>query len=326
MSGRSRVWAFISVSAFCSATGLLAGGQQLPSFRASTEAVPLLVAVTTPDGGPVADLTVDDFQVLDDGRRAELVAFSPRAAPVAFRLLVAQIPGLRKEVPRVREFAHALIEKGLPSEEIGVGGASLNNPRYLNGASAFTTDKAVLLQEFETKFEMTTPESLLYWADQLSEAVWSLQASAKSVAPPSVYLRAGEPMWASGQLPSVRAVVVLSPGMDRYGDDAGESWLRKARLGGAIIYGLGFGGRSPDKRLAKIATATSGWYLEHDKRLNLSGEADRILTDLRNRYVLGFVPVAFDGKEHTLSVKVRRPGVVVRAMTAYLAPKQTPAG
>jgi hypothetical protein len=31
--------------------------------------------------------------------------------------------------------------------------------------------------------------------------------------------------------------------------------------------------------------------------------------------------VAFDDEEHTLSVKVRRPGVVVRAKTAYLAPK-----
>ena len=40
------------------------GQGQLPTFRATTEAVPLLVAVTTRDGDFVTNLAVEDFEVL----------------------------------------------------------------------------------------------------------------------------------------------------------------------------------------------------------------------------------------------------------------------
>jgi hypothetical protein len=44
-----------------------------------------------------------------------------------------------------------------------------------------------------------------------------------------------------------------------------------------------------------------------------------IVDELHQQYVLGFKPAALDGKLHRLDVKVKRPGVIVRARRTYLA-------
>jgi hypothetical protein len=146
------------------------------------------------------------------------------------------------------------------------------------------------------------------------------------IAPQYSPRRAGEPLWVNQEVPSARALVVLSPGVD-----AEEGWnpressrdvaARKVVNTGVTIYGYGFTGLAPDKRLAKAATDSGGWFVVPDRKTDIPGEARRILSDLRNRYVVGFVPTSFDGTVHTLSVKVRRLGVTVRAGTTYIAPK-----
>jgi VWFA-related protein len=291
---------------------------QQPVFRASTDAVPLWIAVTDSAGEPVLDLNLEDFEILDNGQRAEPVAFSRQASPLALRVLVANTPRLRKEEARVRSLAYAIIERMLPSEMLGLSGAW----RSMNGYGPFSADKDLLRREFDSTFRPVGTEGL-YWWWSLAETVDAFRSAASSLTPSVAWLKPGLPVWATGQLPSVRGVIVLSPGMDQLDGEPKSSdrhvgWVR---LDGTIVYGVAFGGRTRDKRLGQLAPATSGWLLEPDKRTNVLAEADRILTDLRNRYLLGFVPVAFDGKEHTLSVKVRRSGVTVRARTAYLAPK-----
>jgi hypothetical protein len=72
---------------------------------------------------------------------------------------------------------------------------------------------------------------------------------------------------------------------------------------GTIVIGLGFNGKGKDKNLLALANGASGWYVEVTGRTKLEALAADIWKDLRNRYLLGFVPTAFDGKEHALSVK-----------------------
>jgi VWFA-related protein len=295
---------------------------QRPTFRASTEAVPLIVAATTPSGEPVEDLTAADFEVFDNGRRSELVAFSYPARPVAIRMLVSQTPSIRDQVPRVRALAQALINRALPDEQVGIGGLWQTANRQYNAFGPFTNDKNALRREFEVRFQPITANRLDQWGRQLAEATYTLQASTTDLLPSETGLGSGELFWSSGALPGIAAVIVLSPGVDQRSvpKETSEYWLRRARLDGSIIHAVGFAGRRADERLARIAIETSGWYLEPDKKNDISVEADRILTDLRTRYLLGFVPVVFDEEEHTLSVRVRRPGVIVRARVVYKAP------
>jgi hypothetical protein len=155
-------------------------------------------------------------------------------------------------------------------------------------------------------------------------ATGTLNASADRLASALAWTRAGEPVWPDGQRPAVRLIIVLSSGMDngRVRDETSDDHIAHvALLNGTVVFGIGFRGKGADKRLAKLATDTSGWFLEPDRKTDFREEAQRIMTSIRNRYLLGFTPSVFDGEEHRLEVKVRRSDVVVRARTAYQAPR-----
>ena len=307
----------VCVAALCLYEQQLSGLTQLPTFRAATDAVPLLVAVMTPGGDAVLGLDARDFEILDNGQRTEVVAFERQVSPAAMRVLVSQTPRMRKDASRVRDLAYALIEQAQPSEPVGM---AVGYHPIQNGYGSFSNNKEELRSDFESAFQPVTTEGIYWWLSVL-KASDVLRSRPAAVSPNTLWLRPGRTVWPSGHLPNVRAVVVLSPGMENADAPESDNYARQTLLHGTIVYGFAFGGRSRDKRLAKVAPETSGWVIEPDKKTNLSVEAVRIWKDLRNRYLLGFIPVAFDGQEHTLSVKVRRTDVVVRARTAYLAPR-----
>src|SRR5687768_9821795 len=58
------------------------GQQPTPTFRASVDAVLVDVYVTDTEGRPVRGLTVDDFEVFENGRRQPITAFTTVEIPV----------------------------------------------------------------------------------------------------------------------------------------------------------------------------------------------------------------------------------------------------
>ena len=45
----------------------------------------------------------------------------------------------------------------------------------------------------------------------------------------------------------------------------------------------------------------------------------RVVDELHQQYLLGFTPVALDGKKHTIEVRLRDSDATVRARQSYLA-------
>jgi hypothetical protein len=90
-------------------------------------------------------------------------------------------------------------------------------------------------------------------------------------------------------------------------------------MSGTITFGLGFNGTGKDRQLIRMSDDSGGRYTEVTKKTTPEDLAAEIWRDLRNRYVLGFVPTTFDEKRHTLRVKVKRPAVQIRTQAAYLA-------
>ena len=52
---------------------------------------------------------------------------------------------------------------------------------------------------------------------------------------------------------------------------------------------------------------------------DLAATAQRIADELHRQYVLGFSPQTLDDKVHRIDVKVRKPGLIVRARRSFLA-------
>ena len=70
--------------------------------------------------------------------------------------------------------------------------------------------------------------------------------------------------------------------------------------------------------LRTLAEATDGLAIVNSN--NLAGGLKRVVDDLSSYYLLGYYSTGkLDGKFHSISVKVKRPGVRVRARRGYLA-------
>ena len=77
--------------------------------------------------------------------------------------------------------------------------------------------------------------------------------------------------------------------------------------------------RSPRADLAKLTKRSGGSVQQLTDYSQLNAAFKVIADELHLQYLLGFVPSKFDGKRHDITVRVKRPGVTVRAREAYIA-------
>jgi len=77
--------------------------------------------------------------------------------------------------------------------------------------------------------------------------------------------------------------------------------------------------REYDYQFTTLVTSTGGRTIHVRDMSKVAGGFSRIMAELGTHYTLGFVPVALDGKVHTISVTVNRPGVTARTRTRYEA-------
>ncbi len=81
--------------------------------------------------------------------------------------------------------------------------------------------------------------------------------------------------------------------------------------------------QDPHSSLGELAQDTGGLLFENTN--NLRQGFDRIESDLRNYYLIGYTPTndKYDGKFRTIDVRVKRPGVTVAARKGYFAVRDT---
>jgi hypothetical protein len=80
-------------------SGLLVAAQQVPVFRAGVEYVPVDVVVTDSRDEPITDLTIDEFEIVEAGRRQTIADFRFVSIPITPRDL--QETGARTTRPDV---------------------------------------------------------------------------------------------------------------------------------------------------------------------------------------------------------------------------------
>ena len=77
----------------------------------------------------------------------------------------------------------------------------------------------------------------------------------------------------------------------------------------------------PDPNLRTLADVSGGGYFELSKATDLASTFTRVADELHRQYLLGFATPVTDGALHRLEVRVKRPGVQVKARKSYLAPR-----
>jgi Ca-activated chloride channel family protein len=289
--------------------------QETPRFRSSADNVPLFVTVTGKGGRLVTGLTREDFQLRDQGKPRPIVLFDNSPQPVRLIVLIDVSGSMVGNLPLLRAACQELI-------------AHLD-PRDLARIGTFGTDV-----EISPVFARDTRTLLA-----------ALPGDINPNAPTPLWRAIDQALGEFGASDGRRVVLVLSDGKDtgpgvfsRKIIDA-VSVSDKAEREDVMIYGVALASRPPvssiaprpqdlrevlaanmpDPGLARLAENTGGGYTEIRPRQDLAAEFGRIVDELHQQYLLGFVPIDRDGKTHKVDVKVRGDGEV-RTRRSYRAP------
>jgi Ca-activated chloride channel homolog len=123
-----------------------------------------------------------------------------------------------------------------------------------------------------------------------------------------------------------------APGNFRLNNMSFMDVARRAQQSDVMVYAIGLEGRDlsgggfgmttrPDAGLPSIAGDTGGGYFELRTAADMGMTFAKVADELRRQYLIGFTPSKLDDKMHKLEVKVKRPGLKVRARKEYYAAK-----
>jgi VWFA-related protein len=259
--------------------------QQPPVFQAKSEVVAVDVHVGRA-GLPVQGLTAADFEVRDRGRR-QVVELAQQGIEALHVVLACD----RSESMR-----------GAPLDHIK---AALRG--FLGGLAA--EDRATLLA-FDYRLSVAAraapPAAAL-------GAVDTLQARGPTALRDALYAALELTRSAAGR----RVVLVFTDGTDTLSYLGETELLRVARESDVSVYAVR-GGSGEQGLLERVGGETGGRVLEARAGPRLTAAFAEILSELKNRYVLRFVPEDQRPGWHPLEVRLR-PGLKgeVRARRGY---------
>jgi len=284
------------------ACGLLAGTlpvvprAQAPAsqvFVGRTDIVPVYVAVTDRDGRPVEDLGAGDFAVMADGHRQVIQLFS--AAPHPIAVVIAfdwnGLSLLAAGVYRSVEAAQALTGALAPDDEVAVGSRDrLIAPRTLNKAAVIDLLRGNRWSADWTPASRPTPTDL----------DWALATL--------------EP--ATGR----RLIFLFTEGSGYFAPAvAAGSFAKRAAKADIALHAIAFEDSRIDPAFMRAMADQGGSAVLLSRGADLAKTFHEIVDELHREYLLGFAPATFDGKRHSIEVKVARPNVTIRARRSYVA-------
>jgi Ca-activated chloride channel family protein len=269
--------------------------QQPATFRAAVDLVPVFVTVTGPDGVHTADLTRDDFTILDNGKPQPIVSFSDQAQAISVSLILDTSSSMASALPRVFAAATSFLDQLRPDDRAMVGTLFYQGP-------PFTSDTS----RIRTAMGLVPPDP--------GSPVWGALDRALTTLEPEI---------------NRRVVVIYTDGKDAPMRVNGRPWppsgatessvRTRAESAGVMIYAIGFEGMSLSGSMKSIAARSGGRATELRTGDDLAAALTAVADELHHQYLLGFTPTEFDGRSHRLEIGLRRPGLVVRARRTYVA-------
>ena len=248
------------------APGLLSRTQAL---RVSVDLVLVAVSVNDALRRPVTTLAKQDFALFEDDKAQEIRYFSKEGEPVSVALLIDTSRSMSDKIDTERAAIREFFENADPRDEYFA--ISFSNRPTLLSASTQSID------DLQTKLTTVEPSGTTAMLDAVHLA--------ESVLRSARYKR--------------KAIVIISDG----GDNASRYTLRETRHlveeCDVQIYAIGlfetFFFNTLEERMGKrwlseITDRTGGHTITVDNRAKLPEAAAEISREIRNEYVLGYLP------------------------------------
>jgi Ca-activated chloride channel family protein len=300
---------------------LLAGsaplGQQQPTFKTGARTVAVYATVTDSQGRLVPDLAREDFEVYDNGKLQPLTVFSSDVQPITVVMMLDRSGSMVGNFGLVEAAGEAFVKRLQPADKAKVGSFA---EKVQIDPETFTGNQDELIRILRTRLQEKGPTPLWNAVDASINAL--LPESGRRVV--LVFTDGDDnPMNFKLNNLSVMDVMLRAQQGDVMVYAVGLESAGQPSLGGGGFGGGGFGGasRGPDPGLPAIAGDTGGGYFELRRAEDLASTFARVADELHRQYALGFEPSKLDDKMHKLEIKVKKPGMKVRARKNYRAAK-----
>ncbi len=258
-----------------------------PQFRAGTSLVPIYVTVTDETGRLIPDLTAEDFEVKDNGRRKPLAFFTSDIQPFSAVVMLDRSGTMADHFGLIRDAASEFVGQMLPDDRARIGSFA---DEIRIDPPEFSGDRTELLGILHDRLQDPGPSP-----------VWTaVDRSISALAP-----REGR-----------RVVVVFTDGHDDPGFRQVKTTLeevrRRVKADGIMVYAIGFaystsrptgwafpGGsvsrpvtfkrqvQKPHGGLKTLAEDSGGGYFELEDTEDLKGMFVRVAEELHRQYLAG---------------------------------------
>jgi VWFA-related protein len=287
----------VPVLASVAALTVSAAGQG-QKIKVATSSVPVYVTVINTEKQLVPDLTQDDFEVLDNQKPQTITVFDNKPVPITTVVMLDTSGSMTFNLDLLKLAAEQFVLRLLPDDKARIG--SFSDKIIIS--PTFTNNRDELVRILHNDIQFGNPTFL--W-DAIDESMTALKDE-------------------TGR----RVVLIFTDGDDETSRRTTlQTDIARAQTDEFMIYAIGLHsqimGRTtkPAPGLRKLAEETGGGYFELTRTADLGPTFTRVADELHRQYVLGFTPQTLDGRMHKLDVKVKLPGMQVRARKSYLASK-----
>ena len=275
-------------------------------IRMNVDMVLVPVTVTDPMNRLVTGLEQDDFQVFENTKEQKIRTFASEDAPVSIGIIFDLSGSMTSKLIRARESILQFIKTANPQDEFFVIGFN---------------DRPELIEDFTNSME------------DIQARLATVRAGHRTALLDAIYYGVAKMKDARHER---KALLVVSDGGDnrsRYTEGEVRAQVREADV---EIYSIGIFdpyAPTPEERtgphlLDDVSEVTGGRLFRVDDIDEMGDIAEKISTELRNQYVIGYRPgdLTRDGKWRKVKVKVNPPPglppLTVYARTGYYAPMQ----
>ena len=275
-------------------------------IRMNVNLVLVPVTVTDPMNRLVTGLERQDFEVFENSGKQKITSFASEDAPVSIGIIFDLSGSMTSKLIRARESIVQFIKTANPQDEFFVIGFN-DRPELIEDFTSSVDDIQARLATVRSGHRTALLDAIYYGVEKMKQARHER-----------------------------KALLVVSDGGDnrsRYTEGEVRSQVRESDV---EIYAIGIFdpyAATPEERsgpilLNDLCEETGGRMFRVDDVSEMSDIAEKISTELRNQYVIGYNPkdLSHDGKWRKVKVKLSPPPglppLTVHARTGYYAPLQ----
>jgi Ca-activated chloride channel family protein len=251
--------------------------------------------------GEYRDVSADDVEIVEDGVPQKVETFHEASQPVSIVLALDASGSMRHREAEVIASARAFAGALRPQDQLAV---------------MLFSDSVSLVHDLSTNREATREAIDAY----------------KTAGGTALYDAVADALARLRQTEGRRVVVVMTDGRDENnpGTAPGSTHTMADVLGqlqesGVTIFSLGLGTKVDVEPLQKFADLSGGRLLLPQDVAQLAGEFQRVVEDLRRRYVIGYTSTNGErnGAWRKVDIRLRSaPQITIRSAGGYSAPER----